>query len=315
MHPSGVTTFEVKNGMQSYGVNLDTRICTCRMWEVSGIPCVHAQSAIIYTQQDPARFISSWFDKDKFLATYASNILPVNSSTMWPKSPFIKPQPPVDRRMPGRPSIKRKRHASEHQDKHSLGKRTVSCQNCQQAGHNRRNCKNPTVAAPPKPVKKFGRPRLNPKLTYVTRGKRGPQRGSKLRGRGRGKAPQTESVPQTGPECEVEVEVMVESESEGAPEDWVEVEVEGVPETAPEAEFEVENESEINEGDGMDIADLDTILSEMRDLKESDYCQQEIIHVLGLSQAQYNEFEAMLKQVPVPEPVPEPIPEQVQFSC
>ncbi|CAI9263431.1 unnamed protein product [Lactuca saligna] len=100
VHPSGVTAFEVRNGFYSYCVNLQEYSCTCNLWAVSRIPCVHAQAAIIYTQQDPASYISSWFSKEKYMLTYGSNILPVNGSNMWVESPYPKPLPPIERRMP-----------------------------------------------------------------------------------------------------------------------------------------------------------------------------------------------------------------------
>ncbi|CAH1445459.1 unnamed protein product [Lactuca virosa] len=119
VHPSGLNAYEVRNGFHSYGVNLEGMYCTCRLWELFGIPCVHAQATIIYTQQDPTRFINTWFGNDKFLATYNSNILPINDNNMWEPTPYTKPLPPVERRMPRRPCMKRKRHVSEHEDRGS----------------------------------------------------------------------------------------------------------------------------------------------------------------------------------------------------
>nr|KAJ0211985.1 hypothetical protein LSAT_V11C400185510 [Lactuca sativa] len=153
---------------------------TCRPWELSGIPYVHAQATIIYTQQDPTRFIITWFGKDKFLATYEFNILPVNGSNMWEPTPYTKPLPPVKRRMAGRPCMKRKRHVSEHQDRFSQVSskgRTVQCQNFMQMGHNKVSSKNPSFKPTPNPKKKIGRPRLNPELTNCTRRGRGGGRG------------------------------------------------------------------------------------------------------------------------------------------
>ncbi|CAI9299531.1 unnamed protein product [Lactuca saligna] len=48
--PSGVNEYDVRNGFQNYGVNLKEKICACRLWELSGIPCVHAQVAILKKQ-------------------------------------------------------------------------------------------------------------------------------------------------------------------------------------------------------------------------------------------------------------------------
>nr|KAJ0186526.1 hypothetical protein LSAT_V11C900479900 [Lactuca sativa] len=60
--PSDVNSYEISNDFQSYG-------------EIAWIPCVHAQVAILYTNQDPKEFISTWFSKSNYMATYHSNIL------------------------------------------------------------------------------------------------------------------------------------------------------------------------------------------------------------------------------------------------
>ncbi|CAI9264825.1 unnamed protein product [Lactuca saligna] len=89
--------------------------------------------------------------------------------------------------MPGRPTLKRKRHLTESQDKYSQNKmkvtgigRTIQCKNCLQRGHNKASCKNPKVTPEPKPKKKMGRPRLDPDISHWTRGGvRGGARGSR----------------------------------------------------------------------------------------------------------------------------------------
>nr|KAJ0203597.1 hypothetical protein LSAT_V11C500273660 [Lactuca sativa] len=122
-----VIILEVRDGFYSYGVNLEGIYYTCKLWEFSGIPYVHAQATIIYIQQDPDRFTNTWFGKDKFLATYGSNILPVNGSHMWEPTPYTKQLPPIKRMMPGRPSIKRKRHVSKHEDRAELSNVKIVC--------------------------------------------------------------------------------------------------------------------------------------------------------------------------------------------
>ncbi|CAH1417771.1 unnamed protein product [Lactuca virosa] len=114
---SGVNSYEIRNGFQSYGVDLEHHYCSCRLWEIAGIPCVHTQVAILYTNQDPKKFISTWFSKSNYMATYQSNILPVNGSNLWEETGYTKPLPPTARRMPRRPRVKRRRHVSEHEDK------------------------------------------------------------------------------------------------------------------------------------------------------------------------------------------------------
>ncbi|CAH1415498.1 unnamed protein product [Lactuca virosa] len=56
---SGPSIFEARNGLEGYVVDLQSKVCSCRLWDISGIPCVHAQCAILFTGQDPVQFISS----------------------------------------------------------------------------------------------------------------------------------------------------------------------------------------------------------------------------------------------------------------
>ncbi|KAL4560943.1 hypothetical protein LXL04_033100 [Taraxacum kok-saghyz] len=188
--PSGVNAFETRNGYEAYCVDLVKHESTCRLWNLFGIPCVHAQASIFFTHQDPVKFIGNWFSKEKFKDTYAQNLLPVNGWNLWAASPFIKPLPPIARSMTGRPSIKRRRHVSEVGDRHfQVGRARTTCTNCQEKGHNKVSCKKPFVAPEPKPKKKMGRPRMDPDVSHWTRGGHmGPRRcarGGNTRG-GRG---------------------------------------------------------------------------------------------------------------------------------
>nr|KAJ0204651.1 hypothetical protein LSAT_V11C500279440 [Lactuca sativa] len=67
--------FETRHCYYGYKVDLATHTCTCKFWMLSGIPCVHVQVAIKFIYKDPNKFISSWFYKDNYVATYMENIL------------------------------------------------------------------------------------------------------------------------------------------------------------------------------------------------------------------------------------------------
>ncbi|CAH1414941.1 unnamed protein product [Lactuca virosa] len=58
VNPSGPFIFEARNGLEGYMVDLQSKVCSCRLWDISGIPCVHAQCAILFTVQDLVQFIS-----------------------------------------------------------------------------------------------------------------------------------------------------------------------------------------------------------------------------------------------------------------
>nr|KAJ0196765.1 hypothetical protein LSAT_V11C700369240 [Lactuca sativa] len=75
-----------------------------------------SQAAINYIHKDPSQFLSFWFHKDKYVATYNQNIQPIGGSILWSMTDIIKPLPPLVRRMPGRPKLKRVKYASESQD-------------------------------------------------------------------------------------------------------------------------------------------------------------------------------------------------------
>nr|KAJ0194361.1 hypothetical protein LSAT_V11C800425480 [Lactuca sativa] len=162
--PSGGDVFETRYGYNGYKVDLANHTCTYNLWMLSGIPCVHIQATINYVHKDTSEFISSWFHKDKYVAAYSHNIQPVGGRNLWPMTEFIKPLPPLVRRMPGRPKVNRVKHASESEDAKYPSQRLkvtriVRCGKCQQLGHNKISCKNDEVTKPPVPKRKIGRPR------------------------------------------------------------------------------------------------------------------------------------------------------------
>ncbi|CAH1427469.1 unnamed protein product [Lactuca virosa] len=158
--------FEARRGCDSYRVDLDDMTCSCWLWDLAGIPCVHANAAINFIHQTPDAYINAYFSKEKFRQCYSTNIEPVNGSNLWAQTEYIKPLPPMSRRMPGRPATKRKMHASEKESKFSKTKvkvaRTTRCGNCLEYGHNKRACKNERKQYVPPPPKKTGRPRKHP---------------------------------------------------------------------------------------------------------------------------------------------------------
>nr|KAJ0216004.1 hypothetical protein LSAT_V11C300129720 [Lactuca sativa] len=58
--------FEARRGCDSYMVDLDGRHCTCRLWDLAGIPCVHAIATINYIQQTPDEYIVMGFSHKNF---------------------------------------------------------------------------------------------------------------------------------------------------------------------------------------------------------------------------------------------------------
>ncbi|GJZ31361.1 zinc finger BED domain-containing protein RICESLEEPER 2 [Tanacetum coccineum] len=86
--------FEVRKADKGFRVNLTTKTCACKWWDLSGIPCVHAVVAYSFLNQDVGIGVSSWFSKQMSVDAYSYFIKPVGGSSMWVKSANPPPLPP-----------------------------------------------------------------------------------------------------------------------------------------------------------------------------------------------------------------------------
>ncbi|XP_020879803.1 uncharacterized protein LOC110228054 isoform X2 [Arabidopsis lyrata subsp. lyrata] len=158
---SGENRYEVLEGIGSYSVNLLTRECACRQWNLTGIPCPHAIFVITEKNRDPEDYVDRHLATHVWKATYKDNIEPVNGERLWKRTGKGTIEVPDKRKKRGRPKkfarVKEPTESSTNPTKLTREGKTVTCSNCKQVGHNKGTCKNPTVqSAPPR---KRGRPR------------------------------------------------------------------------------------------------------------------------------------------------------------
>jgi hypothetical protein len=71
--------FEVERGHRMYVVNLRKRTCGCRKWEITGIPCAHAHSAITFHGHKPEDYVDNYYSIEIYRKTYAPMIYAVPS--------------------------------------------------------------------------------------------------------------------------------------------------------------------------------------------------------------------------------------------
>jgi hypothetical protein len=139
---AGDGLFEVDCKGRKYVVNLCQRTCGCRKWDVFGIQCCHAISAIWHGGGNPDDYLSHYFGKEMYLKAYAPIIYPVPSEEQWVRINQPKIEPPKSRATIGRPKKVRNRGADETSNPYTVrkGGKKNQCGMCKKYGHNTRTC-------------------------------------------------------------------------------------------------------------------------------------------------------------------------------
>ncbi|WVZ53693.1 hypothetical protein U9M48_004598 [Paspalum notatum var. saurae] len=122
---------------------LRKKTCSCRYWQLSGLPCPHAISCIYYKTNTLNDYIAKCYHVEAFEKTYAHFLQPVEGMQNWHTSERPKPLPPKQLKMPDRPKKERKREPHEKPKSATrLSKRgsVIRCKKCKQVGHNRSTC-------------------------------------------------------------------------------------------------------------------------------------------------------------------------------
>ena len=132
-----------------YAVNIKEQTCSCRKWELTGIPCPHAIAALWMAKKDPLLYVSKWYTVETYMKCYEGSVCPMNGESEWGLTDVGEgPLPPLYGRAPGRAKKLRRRSAEEVQQAKEKTKKKVTrvgqinkCRYCHQRGHNMRSCK------------------------------------------------------------------------------------------------------------------------------------------------------------------------------
>jgi len=111
------------NGFR-FVLNLEDRTCSCREWQVSGLPCKHALAFIIALADGKIEMhVDSYYSIEKLRVAYAQLIPAMTDKTQWPKSshgffmhpPLLTPvaSRPKSERYKG--GTKKKKRKGQHQ--------------------------------------------------------------------------------------------------------------------------------------------------------------------------------------------------------
>ncbi|XP_076925285.1 uncharacterized protein LOC143588058 [Bidens hawaiensis] len=141
--PSAYNVFQVKDFADDLAVDLNNRTCSCRKWDLTGLP-----KLLGFLEEMLEQFVSDCYLKDTYLRSYSYTIPPLPSERYWPKVDYPLDPPPI-KSQPGRPKTKRKK------DSHEVPKNPckltkhggeMSCSNCKESGHNIRTCTKPKTS-------------------------------------------------------------------------------------------------------------------------------------------------------------------------
>ncbi|KAL4364016.1 hypothetical protein GQ457_04G008290 [Hibiscus cannabinus] len=150
---AGGQMYQVSCGPSSqHSVNIQEWTCSCRKWQLTGIPCIHAISVILSIEDRPEKYVDSCYFVSTQREIYSHLISPVRGEKQWATNDTMEPiLPPIFRRPPGRPHKKRKREADEAPPMAGkVSKRGIKmfCKKCGGSGHNIRTCKGKVGANP-----------------------------------------------------------------------------------------------------------------------------------------------------------------------
>ncbi|CAH9133748.1 unnamed protein product [Cuscuta epithymum] len=103
--PSTLTLFKVRDYVDAFKVDIQYRACTCKKWDLTGIPCRHAIACLSYLKVRVEDYVDDYYKKGAYLEAYQGHITPCVSEKFWPKKIFPLDPPPV-KAQPGRPKKK-----------------------------------------------------------------------------------------------------------------------------------------------------------------------------------------------------------------
>ncbi|XP_044390233.1 uncharacterized protein [Triticum aestivum] len=142
---NGKEGFEVlEHEKFKFTVNLEAWTCSCRYWQLSGLPCCHAISAIYKTGRKIDDYIAKCYSIEVYNKIYSHCLEPLEGEESWPRSDRVKPAPPGYISLPGRPKTERRREEGEAPKGNKMRKigGTITCSPCHRTGHNMKSCTN-----------------------------------------------------------------------------------------------------------------------------------------------------------------------------
>jgi hypothetical protein len=141
---AGLGIWQITCGDSQYVVDLNNHKCGCYKWDITGVPRSHAITAIHEFKHKAEDYMSPYFTRKKYAASYEGMIMPIPDKTQWVKTVLSDIDPPLYHVQPERPRKKRIRAQGEpHVEARASKKAAIRCSNCKTYGHNVTGCNVP----------------------------------------------------------------------------------------------------------------------------------------------------------------------------
>ncbi|XP_057793981.1 uncharacterized protein LOC131010465 [Salvia miltiorrhiza] len=139
---NGEDGYEIGEFEDKHNVALDRKKCTCRMWELTGVPCCHALAAMFYSKLDPLSVMSIWYHKSSYMKTYEHSVQPVPGVKFWKINEDDCLEPPPVEKKTGRPKKMRVRAPNEPRRSNKLSRKGQKqhCCICKSVSHKKGQC-------------------------------------------------------------------------------------------------------------------------------------------------------------------------------
>jgi hypothetical protein len=104
---------------KTYNVDMVSRQCDCRRWQLTGIPCHHVIACCRADRLQVDKLVHSCYSIDTFKKAYAYNLTPLRSRVHWEKMNGPIVHPPIYTKVMGRPK-KNRRKTPEEKEEHGV---------------------------------------------------------------------------------------------------------------------------------------------------------------------------------------------------
>jgi len=84
----------VEHDAESYVVNLNQGSCSCKSWELNGIPCPHSLAMLREKRLNPLNFVHDYYRTEYLRITYEHTFIATKEEDMWEEARGVEIKAP-----------------------------------------------------------------------------------------------------------------------------------------------------------------------------------------------------------------------------